>query len=578
VPDAFYDTGNVKDRITRLDTLAASLKQERSTFENHWRELGDYLVPRRTRFWVSDRNKGDKRNQNIIDSTGRFAARTLQSGLHAGVTSPARPWMRLSTPDPDLAKHQPVKEWLHDVTQRMLTVFAQTNLYNVLPIVYGDMGVFATGCMSLVEDTRDLFRCYPYPIGSYSLGLDERCVAATFVRDYELTVRQVVREFGRQPNGDIDWSKLSRTVKNLWAKGEYESPVALCWITLPNEGARKDRLEAKYLPWSSCHFERGGDGDKFLRESGFRSFPILAPRWDITGEDSYGTDSPGMVALGDIKQLQVMQRRKGQAIWKMIDPPLQAPVELRTQKTSLLPGDITYVNVREQHQGVRSLHEVTLNIQHLAEDIYETQSRIKTAFYEDLFRMLSMDNPARGAQPITAREVEERHEEKLVVLGPVLERLNDELLEPLVDRVYMLMDAAHLIPPAPAELEGVDLKVEYTSILHEAQKLVSLGALDRFVMSAGQVIAADPSARHKVNSQEVINTYGEILAVNPKIIRSDEEAADLANQEAQAQQQAMQAEQAAKLAGAVKDAGTTPMGGDTALDRLVGAAAGASIQ
>src|SRR5436190_3858641 len=214
--------------------------------------------------------------------------------------------MKLSTPDPELAEFGPVKLWLHTVTERMLTVFATSNLYNVLPLVYLDMGVFGTGAMSVIDDTHDVYRCYNYPIGSYALGQDRRGQVTTFVREWELTVRQIVEEFGVQANGrDIDWSNISTPVKNYWERGDYEVPVKVTWIVKPNEDAPPNRLEAKYLPWASCHYETQIDEGKFLRESGFRTFPILAPRWDITGEDTYGTDCPGMTALGDVRQLQI---------------------------------------------------------------------------------------------------------------------------------------------------------------------------------------------------------------------------------------------------------------------------------
>lgn len=590
MPDRFYDAGDQATHITRLEALRGQLQSERTTFDSHWRELGDFLLPRRMRFWVSDRNKGDRRNSNIIDSTARFAARTLQSGLHAGLTSPARPWMKLSTHNPDLMKHQAVKEWLQDVTLRMLNFFLQTNLYNVLPIVYGDMGVFGTGCMAVIEDTKDLFRCYAYPVGTYVLGVNRRGIVQTFIREYELSVRQVVEEFGVQPNGrDIDWSNISDSVKNLWNRGSYEVAVPIIWAVYPNLGADPKRLEAKYLPFTSCHYEAGGTsnsaagstasgGRKFLRESGFRSFPILAPRWDITGEDTYGTDCPGMTCLGDVKGLQIMQRRKAQAINKMIDPPLVGPIALRTQKTSLLPGDVTYVDTREGMQGLRSIHEVTLNIQHLREDIGETQYRIQRAFYEDLFLMLARSDEARGTQPVTAREIDERHEEKLLALGPVLERTNDELLDPLIDRVYGLMDAAGFVPPAPPELEGVALKVEYTSIMAQAQRLVGVVGLDRFVMSIAPLVQADPTLRHKINGFQIIDQYGEMLGVDPRTIRQNDEAEALARQEAKAIQAQQEADQAQKMAAAVKSAGTTPMEGDTALNRMLTNAGAATIQ
>lgn len=572
-------SAGAKSKRERLEQLRTSLLQQRSSFDAHWRELGDWMLPRRTRFWSGDRNRGDKRNQNIIDSTARFSARTLQSGLHAGLTSPARPWFKLTTPDPDLAEFKPVKEWLSQVTTRMQVIFAQTNLYNVLPIIYGDIGVFGTAAAGMLADTKDLFRCYAYPLGSYMLGLDGRGVVTTFVRDYELSVRQVVEQFGVDPGmRDISWERLSITVKDLWDKGDYEAPVQLTWVVCPNEDRDDDKLPAKYLPWASCHYETGDnrEGKPFLRESGFRSFPILAPRWDVTGEDSYGTDCPGMTALGDCKQLQIMQREKGKAIKKQIDPPLVGAAELRQQKTSLLPGDITYV--REPQYGLRAVHEITLNLSHLVEDIGQTQYRVQRAFYEDLFLMLARSDEQReSGQPVTAREVAERHEEKLLALGPVLERTNDELLDPLVDRAYEFMEAQGLLPDPPEQLQGVDLDVEYISIMAQAQKLVGVVGQDRFVMSLVPLVETFPEIRHKININQLVDNYGEMLGVDPRLIRSNEEAEALTAQQAQAAQQVQAAEQAQMIGRAVKDSSQAPMGTDFALDRIVGAAA-ATVQ
>jgi len=566
-------------RRDRYQKLKAALWTERSSFDSHWKELGDWMLPRRTRFSVNDRNKGDKRNQNIIDSTGRFAARTLQSGLHAGLTSPARPWFKLTTPDPALAEFKPVQEWLHVATLRMQVVFADTNLYNTLPICYGDMGVFGTHAMAVLADDKDLFRCQAYPIGSYALGLDARGLATTFVREYQLSVRQVIQQFAMKPGSTaIDWTRVSQTVKDLWNDGNTEAGVDLCWVVCPNDQQDSSRMEAAYsLPWASCHFEAGQDNGTMLKESGFRTFPILAPRWDITGEDTYGTDCPGMTCLGDVKQLQIMQREKAKAIQKHVTPPLAGSGELRTQKTSLLPGDITYL--RDPDKGLRAIHQITLDLNHLRQDIGETQYRIQRAFYEDLFLMLATSDQQRDSSaPVTAREIDERHEEKLLALGPVLERTNDELLDPLIDRVFAMMQEKGLLPEPPQELDGVDLKVEYISIMAQAQKLVGVVGQDRFVASVAPMIEVFPEIRHKVNIFQIIDNYADMLGVDPRIVKSTEDA-EAAQAEDQRQQQAMMDAQKAKdLGAAAKSAGTTPMGTDSALDRLVGAAASQTVQ
>lgn len=561
----------------RYEQLRSALWTDRSSFDAHWKELSDWTLPRRTRFFASDRNRGDRRNQNIIDSTARFSARTLQSGLHAGLTSPARPWFKLTTQDKSLAESKSVKVWLQDVTERMLVVMADSNLYNSLPTVYGDLGVFGTGAMSLLTDREDLFRTFVYPLGSYAIATNSRGVVNVFVREYELSVRQVVEEFGVVPgSSEIDWSHLSTTIKTLWDRGMYTAPVELCWYVMPNDEADSRKIGSRFLPFTSCHIEKGEDARTggFLRESGFRTFPIFAPRWDVTGEDSYGTDCPGMTALGDIKGLQIMQKEKARAVSKMVTPALKGSPELRTQKVSLLPGDITYV--REPQHGLAAIHEVTLNLQHLREDISEQQYRIQRAFYEDLFLMIASSDQRLGAERPTAREIEERHEEKLLALGPVLDRTQDELHDPMVDRLFLIMHDAGLVPEPPEELKGVKLKVEYISILAQAQKLVGAVGIDRFILAVAPLGQAYPEVRHKINPLKVVDRYADIYDVDPDLIREDAEVEAIMQGEAAAQREAMQAQNTAALAKAGKDLGQTPLGTGSALDRLVANQEGAA--
>jgi len=576
-----------KSKRAFYETMYTELLSERSSFDSHWQELATWMLPRRARFHTSDRNKGDKRNGNIIDSSARFALRTLQSGLHAGLTSPARPWFKLGTPDPDLSEFGPVREWLHVVTQRMQSVFASTNLYNALPIVYGDLGLFGTAAMAVIADDKDLFRAHPFPVGSYVLGMSNRGIVTTFAREYGLSVRQVVEEFGGEDGQPlkrgraIDWSRISLNTRNLWDKGQYHTQVDLLWIVLPNPMQHADKLSAKYLPWTSCHFERssngGGTPDMLLRESGFHEFPIMAPRWDITGEDTYGTDSPGMTALGDVKQLQSMQRHKGRAIAKLIDPPMQAPTSMMTQKTSLLPGELSYVDAREG-QGIRPIHEIGMNLQHLTTDIGETRYLIQRAFYEDLFLMIAQSDRSLGADRPTAREIDERHEEKLLALGPVLERTNDELLDPLIDRVFGMMLRAGLLPEPPEELQGITLRVEYISVMAQAQKFVGVAAQDRFMQTLMPLAEAFPDVRHKVDMFQVVDNYAEMLGIDPRVMVSTDDAKQAAGAEAQAAQMVQEAEMMKTGAQAAQAASQATLpDGSSVLSRATQQQAGAVV-
>lgn len=571
-----YSPYGKKGKRAYIESQFAALKTERSSFDAHWQELARFLMPRRTRFWSGDRNKGDRRNREIIDSTGTMSARTLRSGMHAGLTSPARPWFKLGTPDPELARFGPVKEWLHDVTQRMLTVFATSNVYNSLPTVYGDMGVFGTAACAMLGDDLDLLRTYTYPIGSYVVGLDERGLATSFMREYEMTVRQIVAAFGGENGGPavkgkaIEWENISTAIRKLWDSSNYEAAVPMLWSVTPNVDADGNAIGSKFFPWASCHLERdSNENQKILRESGFKTFPVFCPRWDVTSDDSYGTDCPGMTALGDVKQLQAQQRDKGRAVEKLVDPPLVGPNALRTQKTSLLPGDITYVDTRDGVQGLRAIHEVGLNIQHLVEDMRETQYRIDRAFFADLFLMMARSDNVKGGAPVTAREIEERHEEKLLVLGPVLERTNDELLNPMIDRAFALMQDGGLIPEAPPELHGVRLKIDYISLLAQAQRLVGVVGQDRFMQTVIGMAETFPEAKAKVNTNRIIDNYGEMLGVDPQAIVSDEAANQMIADARRQQAAQAAAETAASGAAAMKDASEAQLTGDSALTRMV---------
>ncbi len=553
----------------RYETIRNSLWTERSTHEAHFRDLADFVKPRRPRWFTTDRNKGDRRNQKIIDSTATFSHRTLQSGLHAGMTSPARPWMRLVTPDPDLNEFGAVKEWLHIVTQRMLSVFAQTNSYNVLPVHYGDMGLFATAASSILDDHDDLYRAYNYPIGSYAIATNHRGIVDQWVYECKKSVLEIVESFLVTDNNMIDWSKASQTIRNLWERGDYNQMVDVCWIVVPNVYRNNDKLDSRYLPYASVHIEKGQEKeDVFLRESGFNEFPVLVSRWDVTGDDWWGTDCPAMVALGDIKQLQTGEKRSGQAIEKQLNPPLSAPTSVRNQKASLLPGDITYMDVREGQKGITPIHETNLAIDQLEVKQQSTRARIQRAFYEDLFMMLAYSDQTRGVQPPTAREIAERHEEKLIALGPVLERTNDELLDPKIDRVYAMMFRAGLIPEPPEELLEVALRVEYISIMSQAQKLVGVVSHERFLQTATALMEAFPQVRHKVNIFQAIDDAGDMLGVNPKLIVPDEEATEAWQAEQQAIAAAQRAEIAKQASGAVRDLAGADMSGDNALTRI----------
>jgi hypothetical protein len=524
-----------------------NLTAERSSWITHWQELGDHLMPRSARFFKTDRNKGTRKHQNIFDSTATRALNVLAAGMMAGMTSPARPWFRLAIEDRDLMEYASVKTWLSETQRRMLHIFATSNTYMMLHSVYEDLGCFGTSCAIGMDDFDNLIHHYNAPIGEYCLATDFKGRVNTVYREFEKTVGELVGEFGL--------NSLSPTVRNMYSNGNYDAWIPVMHVVEPRLDRDVRKKDGYNKRWKSCYFEQGREdaGERMLREGGFDDFPALAPRWRRSGGDVYGS-SPGMEALGDIKQLQHEQLRKANGIDYMTKPPLQVPTSMKGREVDFLPGGITYADQIGQNAGIRSMWEVRLDLNHLLEDIRDVRERINSCFNADMFLMLSGGDMTR----MTATEVAERHEEKLLMLGPVLERLHNELLKPLIDNTFTKMVAAGAVPPPPPELEGMDLNIEFVSMLAQAQRAVATNSIDRFVMNLGAIAQMKPEVLDKFNADEWADAYSDMLGVDPELIVSSEQVtmvrqsrAEQAQKEEMMAQAQMEADAAAKL-GTVK--------------------------
>lgn len=541
------DPKSVRDQKDKLNKRWTALKTERSSWMSHWQDCSQFILPRNGRFLSSDTNKGGDRTNQIYDNTGTRAARTLAAGMLGGMTSPARPWFRLTIADPDLADFQPVKLWLAEVTRRMQRAFSVSNTYRALHALYEELGVFGTGACTVLDDFDKMIHLYGHTAGEYALDTDYQGRVNTMYRCYQKTVGQLVMEFG--------YKNCSTHVQNMWDNSNYGAWIDIIHAVEPRVERNPEMKDARNKAFRSTYFELGGDDDKLLRDSGFDRFRGLTPRWSTVAQDVYG-QSPGMEVLGDVKQLQHEQFRKSQGIDFQTKPPIQINGVLKSAGANMLPGGATYINSAGNQGGASNLFTSDIRLDYLLEDIRDVRERIRSGFYTDLFLMLgSIDNTR-----MTATEVAERHEEKLLMLGPVLERLHNELLDPLIEMTFDRMLAAGQVPPPPEELQGVELDIEFVSMLAQAQRAVGLNSTDRFINSLGAVAQFKPGVLDKFDEDQWADVYADSLGVDPSLIVGDEQVAvirqeRLAEQQAQAQAQQMQAmaETAAKM-GAVNTA------------------------
>lgn len=549
---------DIIDLRRRLTTRVAEMELERSSWIEHWKECAQFVLPRSGRFLITDHNNGQKKHNKIYDSTATMALRVLGAGLMSGATSPARPWFRLATSDPDLMNSDAVKVWTSRVTQRILDMFARTNTYRSLHRLYEELGVFGTGATVVMDDFDKVLHHHVLTAGEYTLAQNWRGEVDTLSRQFEDTVENIVREFGL--------ANCSQAVQTAYDRGNYGQWFPVTHIIEPRHDRDMDKRDNKNMPFRSIYFQTDGNSSHVLRESGMREFRALTPRWDVNSHDIYGS-SPVMDTLGDIKQLQHQQLKKGTGIDYMVEPPLQIPTALKDQPHKRLPGGEYYVDATGPGQGVRTAFDVNIRLDHLTADIIDVRNRINEGMFKPLFLSLSSEAAIRGK--LTATQVAEMHEEKLLMLGPVIERLHNELLQPLVEMAFTRLLEIGELPEPPEELMGQEINVQFVSILAQAQRAVGLNSIDRFVNTLGAVAQFKPGILDKLNEDELADRYSNDLGVDPALIVPDARVALIRKQRAQAQQQAQQAAQANMNADTVNKMANAPTDQDSALTNVM---------
>lgn len=528
----------------RILQRKAALWNDRSSWDPHCQEIADYLLPRAARITATDVNRGGASNFNsILDESATLAHGYLSAGLMSNMTSPARPWLRLVTPDRELTDYGPVKAWNAKVTEKMLAIFRASNTYDSLHCLWDQIGAFGVGASVIVEHYDNVLHHYPQTYGAYAIGLDQWGYPDTLFREMTKSVAQVVDTFGAE--------NCSLTVRNLYERGQYDATVQVIHAIEPRRDRQHSQMDARNMAWSSCYIEAGRDGERqYLRESGFTEFPAICGRWVVDGDDTYSSRWPAATALGSIKQLQQEQLRKSTAIDYMVDPPLQVPVAYRNQDVDRLPGGLMYVDMASPTGGIRSAFEVNLDLNHLLADIQDVRQRIDRAFYVDLFRMLAQDTRSGT----TAYEMAIRHEEKLMMLGPIAERLHNEMLAPLVENTFSRMVRAGMMRPGmelepPKELQGQALEAEFISTLAQAQRAVGVQSIDRLIGTIGSVANIKPEVLDKLDADQLVDAYADMLGVDPSLIVADKQVAMIRQDRAKA----AQAQKMAEMAPAMKD-------------------------
>jgi len=536
----------------------------RESWAPHYKEIVDYMAPRKGRYLTSynpkwEDNRGDKKHQKIFNGTALEAIRVAGAGLQGGLNSPSSPWFTLTLSDTALMEYGPVKDWLYRVREMMMQVFARSNFYTAVHQCYLEMVRFGTATMLIDEDFDTVVHFRPLTVGEYWLSSNHKNIIDEMYRPLAMSAKQMRQKFGKE--------KLPTRVANALKDNQPFTSFDVMHVIEPNMDFDPSKLgQMRYT--SAYYGVSCMDSDyEILTSLGYRVKPFVTGRWDVTGNDVYG-NSPAMDALPDVKQLNEMEKIKLKALGKMVDPPIKAsPAVKKNGGVSLIPGGITYVDEMAGATGATPLYQIQPQLREFVSSMEVVESRIRSAFSNNLF--LAVLNNERT---MTATEAAQKYEEKLMMLGPVIEGLQSEFLDAIIDRVYDVIENMGMLPEIPEELQnGTQIKVQYTSLLAQAQKMVGTTAIEKTVGFTLQLAQANPEALDKLDFDQVIDVYSEMNGIAPQIVRSDEAVQKL-RQGRQVQQQAQQLAQAApalnQAAQAAKAASETTINGQPLADRL----------
>ena len=559
----------------QLQASLGSKRMWRYSWWQYWSVLAEYFLPRRYHWVITPNkfNRGNPINGAIIDSTGAMAVRICAAGMWSGLTSPSRPWFKLEVGTPGVQLDADGQNWIEAAEQAIYTTLAQSNFYDTMAQAFQDVTVFGTAPIIMYSDFEDVVRFYLPCAGEYYLATGARLTVDTFDREFTLTVSQIVEMFG------VD--NCPPDVQQMWRNGgaglDREFVVYHC--VEPNFAVGSGSSQSERVPFISGKFAyrevywlKGIKSDRPLSKRGFHRKPFMVARWATTSNDPYGR-SPCMDALGDNKQVQQETRRKAEFIEKGVRPPMGANPELKNEPSSIVPGNITYTSTDGGKKGFWPLFEP--NPQWLAgitADIDKINARINQCLFVDVFMAITR---MEGVQPRNELELTKRDLERLQELGPFITKFENEFAGPAIEGVLDVLLRRRLLPPLPPSLHKTPLKIQYQSIMRQAQKSSkAVGMKDFFATMGGLSSAAKaagvPDPLRTVNLDASAKEFGEATDFPSHLFYTADQVAQHDHirqqemQKAQAPQQAMAAVNAAKT---LSDTGT---GKGTALSAILG--------
>jgi hypothetical protein len=525
-----------------------SLETIHTQWRGQWQDLGDYILPRKNNPHLENlHSPGRTMTDKLFDSTAVHSNEILASSMAGSLTNQGMKWFSLKTRDEAYNDVHAVQMWLQDCTHRMHRAVQQSNFASEILEVYLDLGALGTGAMIMEEKPMDngrfagvQFRACS--IGEYLIDEDGDGFVNTVFRTIPMTALQIATK----------WPKSVTAATQRIAETQPDSMMTVLHAVFPRKGVQPG-LSSKTLPYASYYIEI--KERSILDEGGFHENPYAVPRWTKVSYEKYGR-GPGHTALPDVKVLNKVKELSLKTWGKVLDPPMAIQHDGIVGSLRLTPGGINYTRGLPREVMEQMKIDARFDISQIKEE--ELRGSIRNIYWSNQLEL------QQGPQ-MTAQEVMVRYEMMQRLLGPTLGRLEAELLNPVVKRVFGIMMRAGAFLEPPQELdayvqEGGTLDIEYESPIARAQRSGDATAVQSVIEFVAPMMEMQPEILDNFDMDEVVRMVADVRAVPQKVMRAKEEIEILrderaAAQEKQAKQEEMfgMGETLGKMAPAIKE-------------------------
>lgn len=545
----------VSDKKQKLSQLQSS----RSTWEPHWQELIDYIV-----FFFQDivtqGVPGAKKGGKLCDTTGTMAAVDFANGLYGVITNPALPWFALKTEDENLMENGEVKVFLQWLERQYYSVFSRSNFYSKIKQIYLGLVSLSTAPLFIGEHFQNLAYFEPLNLGECFIDVNQYGEVDTMYRCFEMSPRQMEQKWG--------FKNLSDKVRTALEGNKISEKITVVHAVEPRRERDPERRDNKSFPFESVYFEKGAE-DQVLEEGGYREFPYCVSRFFTAPGEVYGR-GPGMIALPEIKELQAMKADITQASQLRARPPLILPHDGFLGPLKLAPFEPNYYrNDGNPAQDRIGTIPVGGDVGYPDKELETKRNFIRQIFFNQLFEAMQDPRATLGQVLLNNQKDMER-------LGPFLGQLQNDLFNPMFDRLMAIMMRryeplwqAGVLPPPPKILHGENLRIDYISPLAKAQRQAQSQGIIQTVDFIGTVMKVDPQVVDNFDMDGSCKDFADSSGFPNKRVRSPEQVQEIREGRAKAQQAAEAAQMAQGAVAAAPALSKAPEPGSP-LEKLMG--------